>query len=317
MKLMEQVRNTLRLRGYAKRTETIYCSWIKEYCHFFGLARHPADMGEEEVAEFLTHLAVQRGVAPATQNQALNALVFLYGQVLGRPLDDIGEYARSRKKERLPTVLTESEVRRVLDEVPPDYQLPARLLYGAGLRVSEVVRLRVKDIDRSTREITVREGKGGKDRVTVLADSLIDPLSTHLEELRALYEKDRARGDVIVPLPGALAVKKPAAQRSWAWQWFFPAAKPRRDTTTSNWVRWHKSPSSVQKAVKTAILRANVAKDASCHTLRHSFATHLLRAGTDIRTVQKLLGHTSVRTTMKYLHVLGRGAYGVRSPLDA
>ena len=214
-------------------------------------------------------------------------------------------------------MLTEAEVRQVLAAVPEEQSLPARILYGAGLRVSEAVQLRVKDIDLASREITVRESKGGRDRVTVLPDALMDVVREHIDSLRELYAKDHERGDVVVPLPNALASKKPAAAREFGWQWLFPAGKPRWDADAGVWVRWHRSASSVQKAVKAAVRATGVTKDASCHTLRHSFATHLLRAGTDIRTVQKLLGHTNVKTTMRYLHVLGRGAYGVRSPLDA
>lgn len=314
---MERMRRTMRRLGYAERTEEIYTRWVREYLRFYDLKRDPAEMGEAEVAAFLEHLAVERQVAKATQNQALNALVFLYATILEQPLGDFAEFARAKMGKRLPTVLTEAEVRQVLSLVSPGHQMTVKLLYGAGLRVSEVVKLRVKDIDFGTREITIREGKGDKDRVTMLPESLVESLHLHLHELEALHAKDFARGDVVVPLPGSLASKKPSAARSFAWQWVFPIRRPRWDESSQKWVRWHSSPSSVQKAFKKAVRASTVSKDASCHTLRHSFATHLLRAGTDIRTVQKLLGHTSVRTTMKYLHVIGRGAFGVRSPLDA
>lgn len=316
MGLMQDVRSTLRIKGYARRTEEIYCRWIKDFLRYHRLERHPAEMGEEEVQAYLSHLAQEKKVAPGTQNQALNALVFLYSQVLGRPLGDFAGFVRSKRKQRLPTVLTEGEARRVLDAVAARYRLPASLLYGAGLRVSEAVTLRVKDVDLARREITVREGKGGKDRVTVLADSLVEPMRAQIEAVRRRHAIDRERGDVVVPLPNALDRKKPQASRELAWQWIFPTRKPRFDSALGVWVRWHVSPTAVQKAVKAAVRASGVSKDASCHTLRHSFATHLLRSGTDIRTVQKLLGHSSVKTTMKYLHVLGRGAFGVRSPID-
>jgi integron integrase len=314
---MERVRRTLGVKGYARNTQRAYVAWIKDFLRFHGLEKHPDQMGEEEVIAYLSHLAIERSVAPATQNQALNALVFLYDAVLGRPLGDFSAFARSKATPRLPTVLSESEVRNVLAQVADDHRLAAQLLYGAGLRVGEVVTLRIKDLDFESREIIVRDGKGGKDRVTVMPASLVEPLSERIAKLREVFGPRLERRELALPLPGALAKKKPASAHAIAWMWLFPSRTTSWDRAESRRVQWHMSASTLQRAVKEAVRASGVHKDASCHTLRHSFATHLLRTGTDIRTVQSLLGHSSVRTTMKYLHVLGRGAFGVRSPLDA
>lgn len=315
MKLVERFARTIARKGYADRTRELYWFWTREYLKFYELKRPPEGMGEEEIARFLSHLAVDRELAVSTQNQALNALVFLYEQVLGISLGDFSNFARAKTKKRLPVVLTEREVSAILEQVTPAQELPIKLLYGAGLRVGEVVKLRVQDLHVSSREVVVRDGKGGRDRVTVLPESLVEPVRRQIERLQQMMATERDKGrPAYVPLPAALQRKKPRAAFELPWLWLFPAA-PKHDKS-GQLVRWHRSSSSVQKAFKNALRKSGVHKDASCHTLRHSFATHLLRAGTDIRTVQKLLGHTSISTTMKYLHVLGRGAYGVRSPLD-
>lgn len=271
-------------------------------------------MGADEVLAFLEHLAVNEGVAESTQNQALCALVFLYSHVLGQPIGELGPFARARPQVRLPTVLSESEVRRVLDAVAPSHQLIARLIYGAGLRVGEAVALRVKDIDFDRHELTLRDTKSRRDRVTMLPRSLVEPMRAQLEEVERQFAEDGLRR-VAVPVPNALSTKKPEAPHSFAWRWVFPSASVRREPD-GVLRRWHMSPATVQDAVKQAVRACGVNKDASCHTLRHSFATHVLRGGTDIRTLQALLGHRSVKTTEVYLHVMGRGAHGVRSPLD-
>lgn len=316
--VIQRMRQVLRVKNYADRTEEIYTSWVKRFVRFYDLERDPADMEPEEIVAFLDHLANVEKVAPATQNQALNAIAFLFRDVLGKDMGDVSDFARAKATTRLPTVLTHSEATRVVEAVAPPNHLAAMLMYGAGLRVSESVKLRVKDVDFARRELIIRQGKGDKDRVTVLAEALVGPLKEHFDDtLKPQHESDVERGDVITPLPGALAKKKPGAERMFAWQFVFPNRKPTFDKQRELWVRWHRSTATVQRAVKIAVKQTGVDKDASCHTLRHSFATQLLRNGTDIRTVQKLLGHTSVRTTMKYLHVLGRGAFGVRSPLDS
>lgn len=313
---MKRVRRALRVQNYAPRTEEIYTSWIKRFLRFHNLELHPDDMGPEDVVAFLDHLAQVERVAPATQNQALNAIAFLFHKVLDREMGDLSEFVRAKHRERLPSVFTEAEVRRVLERVEPSHRLGASLLYGAGLRVGEVVRLRVKDIDFASSEIVVREAKGNKDRVTILPESVRAELRSRVESRRAAWHEACPDRDVVSPLPGALARKKPAAERDFAWAFLFATRKPKWDEQRGLYVWWHQSPASLQRAVKNAVRSSGVDKDGSCHTLRHSFATHLLRSGTDIRTLQKLLGHGSVKTTSRYLHVLGRGAYGVRSPLD-
>jgi integron integrase len=313
-KLLERLRRRIRLRHYSPRTEKAYVRWVVRYVRFHG-TRDPATMGEREVAAFLTDLAVRRNVSASTQNQALGALLFLYHDVLGRRLDWMGDLVHAKRPTRLPAVLTPDEVRRVLGGMSGPFWLVAMLLYGAGLRLQEALELRVKDLDFERHEIRLRGGKGGKDRVTVLPEAVCEPLRVHLESSRAVHQRDVAAGGGVVPLPGALERKLPGAAREWAWQWVFPAV--RRYVAEGGEVRRHHlDPSGVQRAFHNAVRRAGITKRATCHTLRHSFATHLLESGADIRTVQELLGHHDVRTTMVYTHVLNRGGLGVRSPAD-
>ena len=316
-RLLDQVRNAIRVRHYSIRTEQAYVGWVRRFVVFHG-KRHPSELGAEEVAAFLTHLAVRGRVAASTQNQALNALAFLYRHVLEQPLpDDLDGIARAKKPARLPVVLTRDEVQRLLAELEGTHALVGGLLYGSGLRLLEALRLRVKDLDWGHHQLVVREGKGAKDRVTMLPERLETPLREHLRHVRLLHRRDLGAGHGAVHLPGALARKNPSAATSWGWQYVFPAPARAVDPRTGVVRRHHLHESSVQKAVNAAVRRAGIEKRASCHTLRHSFATHLIEAGYDIRTVQELLGHADVRTTMIYTHVLNRGGRGVRSPLDA
>ena len=313
-KLLDQVRDALRLKHYSIRTENSYVDWIRRYI-LFHHKRHPAEMGTAEIEAFLTHLAVEEHVAASTQNQALSALLFLYREVLHQdpgPIDAL----RARKPKRLPTVLTRDEVQRVIAQMSGTHQLMAKLLYGSGLRLMECLRLRVKDVDFTMRTITVRDGKGGQDRVTILPDSLIPPLQEHLQAVKALHNQDLAQGYGAVYLPDALERKYPNTNKEWGWQYLFPATRLSVDPRSGAVRRHHLDESGLQKAIRQAAQRAGISKPVSPHTLRHSFATHLLEAGYDIRTVQELLGHKDVRTTMIYTHVLQRGALAVRSPLD-
>ena len=314
-KLLDRVRWHLRLKHYAIRTEQVYTDWIRRYI-LFHRKRHPEEMGEEQIAEFLTYLAVEKHVAASTQNQALSALLFLYQQVLDRKLDFIDKVERVKRPPKIPVVFTPAEAHRVLDQMEGDYRLMAELLYGAGLRLMECVRLRVKDIDFGYGHITVRDGKGLRERVTVLPERLRRPLQLHLERVRDLHQRDLDQGGGRVYLPFALHRKYPNAERSWAWQYVFPAEKLSSDPRGREKRRHHLGEKNLQNAVKTAIRATGVAKSASCHTFRHSFATHLLESGQDIRTVQELLGHKDVSTTMIYTHVLNKPGFGVRSPLD-
>lgn len=297
------------------RTERVYLAWIKRYVRYHGL-RHPLDLGEREVSAFLTHLAVERGVSAATQRQALSALLFLYRAVLQVDVGWVAGVHWARPRARLPVVLTQDEVARILGHLSGASRLVAMLLYGSGMRLLECLTLRIKDVDLERGEVRIRRGKGGKDRVTVLAESARAPLRRHLEEVQALHERDLAVGDGSVVLPDALARKYPGSSRSWAWQWVFPATRRYVERGTGIRRRHHLDPSVVQRAMAAAVRRSGIAKRATCHTLRHSFATHLLEGGYDIRTVQELLGHSDVRTTMIYTHVLNRGGHGVRSPAD-
>ncbi len=316
-RLLDQVRERLRLKHYSIRTETAYVGWIKRYILFHGKC-HPAHMGKVEVEAFLTSLAVARNVSAATQNQALSALLFLYREVLGIELPWLDEVTRAKKPARLPTVLTRGEVQALLEHVDDaELQLVVRLLYGSGLRLLEGLRLRVKDVDLARREIVVRDGKGGKDRVTMLADQLVAALRAQIARARAVHEADLARGGGETWLPDALAIKYPNAARAFGWQYVFPAAGLSTDPRSGTVRRHHIDEKRVQRAVRTAAQRAGIVKPVSPHTLRHSFATHLLESGYDIRTVQELLGHSDVNTTMIYTHVLNRGGRGVVSPLDA
>jgi len=315
-RLLDQVRAAARLHHLSLRTEQAYVGWVRRYVRFHG-TRHPADLGAEEVRSFLSHLATERNVAASTQNQALAALLFLYRAVLQQPLPKIEGLQSARRPARLPTVLRREEVRAVLRELDGTMAIIGALLYGAGLRLMDALRLRIKDIDLELRALTIREGKGAKDRITVLPDSVIPALRQHLEQVRRLHQRDLATGHGEVHLPHALARKYPNAARSWEWQYAFPAPRLSVDPRSGVVRRHHLSRSAVQKAVTAAVRRARIAKRASCHTLRHSFATHLLEDGYDIRTVQELLGHQDVRTTMIYTHVLNRGGRAVRSPLDS
>lgn len=313
--LLEQVRRTLRLRHYSIRTERAYVDWIKRFILFHG-KRHPSEMGADEIRRFLSHLATDKTVAAATQNQALCSLLFLYREVLGVELPYVEGIERAKRPARVPVVLTRAEADLVLSGMNGTYRLMAGLLYGSGLRLMECVRLRVKDLDFGYRQVTVRDGKGEKDRRTVLPESLAEPLGRHLERVRLLHEEDLRAGYGRVYLPYALARKYQSAAAEWVWQWVFPAAKLSRDPRSGEVRRHHASEDMLQSAVKRASKAAGVEKRVSCHTLRHSFATHLLESGYDIRTVQELLGHTSVETTQIYTHVLNKGGRGVRSPLD-
>jgi integron integrase len=314
-KLLEQVRNELRTRHYSYRTEQTYLQWIKQFILFHG-KRHPSLLASEDIGSFLTHLAVQRTVAASTQNQALAALLFLYKHVLRIDLPRLENVARAKKPVRLPTVLTRDEVNAVLSQLTPTKWLMAGLLYGSGLRLNECLRLRVKDLDFTYRQITVRDGKGGRDRVTVLPATLVQPLQGHLVRVRSLHTQDLKQGYGAVHLPTALARKYPNAKHEWAWQFVFPAANRSRDPRSGLVLRHHVGDWVLQNAVKEAVRKAGIQKPASCHTFRHSFATHLLESGSDIRTLQELLGHKDVSTTMIYTHVLNRGGKGVQSPLD-
>jgi integron integrase len=316
LKLLDQVSEVMRFKHYSIRTEQTYREWIRRFILFHG-KRHPREMGAAEVGRFLSHLAVQRHVASSTQNQALNALVFLYGQVLHLELAQIGEIERAKGPQRLPVVLTHAEVQRVLNGMSGTCQLMAKLLYGTGMRLMECVRLRVKDVDFEKNQVVVREGKGFKDRVTMLPEAVKPALAEHLKRVKLLHEKDLAEGNGRVYLPYALKEKYPAADREWGWQYVFPAACLSRDPRGGLIRRHHANEQVLQRALKDAVRLAGIAKPASCHSLRHSFATQLLENGYDIRTVQELLGHKDVSTTMIYTHVMARPGIGVRSPLDS
>ncbi|HEX8472802.1 MAG TPA: integron integrase [Pyrinomonadaceae bacterium] len=313
--LLDRVREAVRMRHYSIRTEEAYIRWIRQYILFFK-KRHPSEMGASEVSAFLSYLAVKREVAASTQNQALSALLFLYREVLDQPIEWLDDVERAKKSMRLPVVLTKDEVRVVLSHLREDKWLMASLLYGAGLRLLECVRLRVKDVDFTRLQITVREGKGNKDRVTVLPSTLVEPLQRQLERVKALHEMDVHVGFGHVYLPYALARKYTNAEREWGWQYVFPASKRSLDSRSGQERRHHIAETALQKAVKDAVRMAGINKSASCHTLRHSFATHLLESGYDIRTIQELLGHADVSTTMIYTHVLNKGGRGVKSPLE-
>ena len=314
-RLLDRLREAIRVRHYSIRTEDTYVDWVRRFILFHG-KRHPAEMGAAEAAAFLTHLAVDRGVSPSTQNQAKSALLFLYRVVLDLQLPWLDEVVAAKDQRRLPVVLTPSEVRVLLLEMSGTTGLVASLLYGTGMRLLEALRLRVKDVGFERREILVRDGKGGKDRVTVLPENMILPLQQQMARAKALHDRDLAEGMGRVWLPDALAVKFPRAPLAWGWQWIFPSAARSVDPRSGVTRRHHLNEASVQKAVAGAARRAKIVKPCSPHVLRHSFATHLLQSGYDIRTVQELLGHSDVSTTMIYTHVLNRGGRGVRSPLD-
>jgi len=315
MKLLDRVRAALRARHYSLRTEEAYAGWIRRFILFHG-KRHPDGMGEGEINAFLSSLATEGRVAASTQNQALSALLFLYRHVLEKPFPEMTALVRARRPSRLPVVLTRDEVRRVLASLGGEPRLVATLLYGSGLRLMEALRLRVKDLDLSRNEILVRDGKGQKDRVTMLPAALKPDLAAHLRTVRSRHDAELARGSGDVHLPDAIRIKYPGAAKSWPWQYVFPAGRESADPRGGEIRRHHLPETAVQRAVKRAVDDAGIAKPASCHTLRHSFATHLLESGYDIRTIQELLGHRDVATTMIYTHVLNTGGRGVRSPLD-
>ena len=314
-RLLDEVRARMRRLGLAKRTEEAYVDWIRRFVLASG-KRHPSTMGAREVEAFLTSLAVRNKVSASTQNQALSALLFLYREVLGLALPWMDEIRRAKRSQRLPVVLGLDEVAILLDQMTGAQWLVASLLYGSGLRLLEGLRLRVKDIDFGRREVVVRDGKGGKDRRTMLPAALVSPLLAQLDEAKRIHRADLAAGFGEVWLPHALAHKFPRAAREWGWQYVFPATQRSRDPRDGQVRRHHLDESVIQRAVKQARVRAGIAAPATCHTLRHSFATHLLESGQDIRTIQELLGHNDVSTTMIYTHVLNRGGLGVRSPLD-
>lgn len=289
----------MRVRHYSRRTEDVYVAWVKRLVRAHGM-RHPAELSEVQIGAFLTGLAVEGRVSASTQMQALSALMFFYREVLGRPVGHLDGLVPARKPRRLPVVLTRAEVRSVLGEMWGSPRLVAALLYGAGLRLLEGLALRVKDVDFGLRQVTVREGKGDRDRVTVLPGAVVPALEAHLAKVREMHAQDLGRGAGRVELPGALARKYPAASAEWAWQWVFPAMRPYRDKASGEPRRHHLDPSVVQRAFRAAVQQAGLAKRATCHSLRHSFATHLLEDGYDIRTVQELLGHRDVSTTMIY-----------------
>jgi integron integrase len=314
-KLLDQVRQTIRTRHYSYRTEKAYVHWIKRFI-FFHNKRHPADMAEAEIGRFLSSLATDGHVSASTQNQALNALLFLYKELLEKKIGLIQGVVRANRPKRLPVVLTKEEVKRVLDCLDGTPWLMAMILYGAGLRLLECCHLRLKDIDFASTQIVVRAGKGNKDRYTMLPAAILEPLRKHLQAVKYQHSKDLSRGFGRVVLPDALERKYPNAGKEWGWQWVFPATSHYVDRSTGEHRRHHLHETVLQKAFKEARIKAGIFKPAGCHTLRHSFATHLLEDGYDIRTVQELLGHNDVSTTMIYTHVLNRGGKAVRSPLD-
>ncbi len=332
LRLREQLREVILFKHYSIRTEAMYWHWIRRFIQFHrqhphlsppsvGAVRekswrHPKEMGAAEVQSFLTHLAAQENVAAATQNQALNALVFLYREVLGLPLGMIGEIERPTRRPKLPTVLSKEETARLLAVMVPEYQLMAQLLYGTGMRLLECLRLRVKDLDFSQSKIEIHDGKGMKDRITMLPEKLKAPLRLHLEKVKLWHEQDLAKGAGEVYLPFALARKYPGAAKEWCWQYVFPATSLSKDPESGRVRRHHVGEVNLQRAVKAALATSKINKAVTPHTLRHSFATHLLENGYDIRTLQELLGHKDVSTTQIYTHVLNKPGLGVRSPLD-
>ena len=315
-RLLDQVRNLIRVKHYSIRTEKSYISWIKQYIRFHNMT-HPRELRENDIQKFLTYLAVTRHVSASTQNQALSAILFLYKGVLQIELKYLDGIVRAKNSEHVPVVFSVDEARSVLNRLDGTLKLMTQLLYGSGLRLMECVRLRVKDVDFHYKQIIVRNGKGAKDRVTVLPQFIIEPLQRHLEDMKLLHEEYLKKGVGTVYLPFALEKKYPKANLEWAWQYIFPASSLSTDPRSGIQRRHHIDEKRLQRAVKNAIRNAEIIKQASCHTFRHSFATHLLESGYDIRTVQELLGHKDVRTTQIYTHVLGRGGNAVKSPLDS
>ncbi len=315
MKLLDQVRDVIRKKHYSIRTEQAYVDWARRYI-LFHKKHHPKDMGEKEIAQFISHLATDRKVASSTQNQALNAIVFLYKRVLNIELGDFGHMERAKKPEKLPTVMARTEVNKVISSMSGINQLMSKLLYGCGLRLMECVRLRVKDVDFEQNNILVRDGKGMKDRSTMLPEQLKPLLMEHLEGVKITHKQDLDNRLGETYLPFALERKYPNAAKEWGWQYVFPSEKISKDPRSGKMRRHHVSESALQRAVQKAARKAELTKHVSPHTFRHSFATHLLEGGYDIRTVQELLGHKDVSTTMIYTHVINKGGMGVQSPLD-
>lgn len=316
MRLQQEFIETIRLANYSLATERSYWAWVRQYLHFHNM-RHPAEMGSNEISQFLSHLVLNKNVAVNTQKQALNALVFLYKQVLKFETLDISAWQSAKKPKTLPVVFSREEASKVIAQLTGSPLLAALLMYGSGLRLQETLRLRVKDIDFGRGELLVRSGKGNKDRVTMLPNRAVPLLNSHIEESQRLHEKALAEGISFVHLPNALAKKYPNAGKELAWQYLFASDMLSKDPRSGNMGRHHLNPRTIQKSVKEAIKKSGINKHASCHTFRHSFATHLLESGYDIRTVQELLGHADVNTTMIYTHVLNKGGRGVISPADS
>jgi len=314
-KLLDQVREKIRVKHYSYRTEQAYVQWVKRFILFHN-KKHPKDMGEQEITQFLSHLAVNRNISASTQNQALCAIVFLYKHVLNKDLNEFGNIQWAKRPKRLPVVFSKNEIRQILDEMSGIYKVMATLLYGAGLRLTECLQLRVKDIDFDYQQIAVRSGKGEKDRVTVLPESVTEPLKKHINKVIDIHDKDIQEGYDSVYMPYALDRKYPNAGKEIGWHFLFPSKNISKDPVSGIMRRHHLHGSVLQRAVKSAIKKARIMKHGGCHTFRHSFATHLLEDGTNIRTVQELLGHKSVETTMVYTHVMNKKKIGVKSPAD-
>ena len=316
LRLQEQLQEVMRFHHYSVRTEEAYWQWIKRF-FFFHDKRHPKDLEPAAVSAFLSHLATHEQAARATQQQALNAIVFLYRDVLLKPLGVLPDLTRSNRPPRLPEVLTKAEVQRVLALADTRYALALRLLYGTGLRLMELVRLRIKDVDFERNQIVVRAGKGGKDRVTMLPEALRTVLGEQLARVREVWQEDLRENRAGVSLPPSVGKKHPKAAQEWPWQFLFPAQNVSRDPASGRMLRHHLQEDNLQRAMKAAVVRSGLGKNATCHTLRHSFATHLLEAGYDLRTLQDLLGHKDVATTQIYTHVMQKPGLGVKSPLDS
>lgn len=317
-KLLDDVRRIMRLKHYSIHTERVYCDWIKQYIKFHKITNKPTLLvsPEAKVESFLSYLAIHRNVAVSTQNQAMNALVYLYKQVLEQPLEHTIDAIRSTKNRRIPVVLTQEEVKDIIVLLKGVSQLVVKIIYGSGLRITEAVRLRVQDVDFDYKQITVRSGKGNKDRVTTFSSNLMPEIKTHLQRVNLIHDKDLLKGHGAVYLPFALNKKYPNAEKEWGWQYVFPARNLALDPRSDVIRRHHLDQSSINKAIKVAVKKLGISKRVSAHTFRHSFATHLLQRGTDIRTIQALLGHNDLETTMIYTHVLNQGGQGVISPLD-
>lgn len=314
-KLLDQVRNAMRVAHYSYRTEQSYIGWIKRYIFFYDKT-HPQELNHTHIEAFLTHLAVVGKVSASTQNQALSALLFLYQQVLNIDLPFLDDITKAKRPKHIPTVLNHSEIKQLFLHLDGIHLLMAKLIYGSGMRLMDCLRLRIKDVDFERKEITIRDGKGSKDRITLLPHSLIEPLQEHLTKVKQQFERDKYNQLPAVETPFALAKKKPNAGKEWAWYWVFPSKTVSTDPISGIVRRHHTHEKALQRAIKKASLAANIAKPVSTHTLRHSFATHLLQSGYDIRTIQELLGHSDVSTTMIYTHVLNTNGLGVLSPLD-